>query len=330
MQKALYLLVMICLSSPLFAQVYKMQDPLAHTYSILARDSITGDLAVAVQSHWFSVGTAVSWGEAGVGVVATQSFVNTSFGIRGLALLKQGKSPQEALDELLSTDEGREVRQVAIMDAQGRVAAFTGANCIKYAGHITGSNFSVHANMMLNDKVWPAMAAAYQKNASMPLPERVLHAMQAGQAVGGDIRGKQSAAILVVKGKASNEPWNDRVMDLRVDDNPEPLKELARLIKVFRAYEHMNNGDLAVEKNDMKKAMQEYTAAEKMFPDNLEMQYWHAITLANNGSVDEAAGMLRKIYRKDDNWRLLTERLPASGLLTVNQAAFKKLTAKVK
>lgn len=309
----------------LFAQMPKPSDPFAHTYSIVARDSATGEMAVGVQSHWFSVGNAVSWAEAGVGAVATQSFVNVSFGMRGLALLKEGKSPQEALELLLSDDEAREYRQVAILDKQGRVAVHTGSKCISYAGHTSGTNFSVQANMMLNDKVWPAMAKSFEKNKQLPLAERVLTAMQAGQAAGGDIRGQQSAALLVVKGEASKQPWSDKVMDLRVDDNPEPLKELERLLTVFRAYEHMNRGDLAVEKGDMPGAMAEYTAAEKMFPDNLEMQYWHAITLANGGKVAEAAAMLKRIYKKEKNWQELTRRLPAAGLLTVPEKDLPKL-----
>jgi uncharacterized Ntn-hydrolase superfamily protein len=313
------------LSSALMAQVYSPDSPLAHTYSIVARDPETGEMAVGVQSHWFSVGTTVSWGEAGVGVVATQSFTNKSFGIRGLQLLKEGKTAQEALDILLSDDEGREVRQVAIADAKGNVATHTGNKCIKYAGHIKGNNFSVQANMMLTDKVWPAMAKAYENSKGLPLAERVLAAMEAAEKEGGDIRGKQSAALLVVKAKASNEPWNDRIVDLRVEDHQEPIKELQRLVKVQRAYEHMNNGDLAVEKGDMAKASEEYRKAESMFPDNLEMKYWHAITLANNKQVDEAVAMLKEIYKKDNNWRTLTERLPEVGLLTVSPKELEKL-----
>ncbi|MBC6990144.1 DUF1028 domain-containing protein [Hymenobacter sp. BT491] len=307
------------------AQVYSTTDPLAHTFSIVARDPATGDMAVAVQSHWFSVGTSVSWGEAGVGVVATQSFTNKSFGLRGLALLKSGKSAQQALDELLANDEGRDVRQVAILDNQGRVAVHTGKKCVDMAGHIAGKEFSVQANMMLNDKVWPAMAKAYEQNASLPLAERVLAALDAAQTAGGDIRGRQSAAVLVVRGKATEGPWADRLVDLRVDDNAAPLTELRRLLKLHRAYEHMNAGDLAVEKNDMPKAIQEYQAAEKMFPNNLEMKYWHAITLANKQQVPSALALLRPIFKEEPNWRTLTERLPKVGLLTVSDAELKQI-----
>ncbi|MCC9138445.1 DUF1028 domain-containing protein [Pontibacter silvestris] len=307
------------------AQVFKAEEPLAHTYSIVARDAKTGEMAVGVQSHWFSVGTAVSWAEAGVGAIATQSFTNKSFGPRGLELLKQGKSAEEALEILLSDDEGREVRQVAILDAQGRVAAHTGKQCIRYAGHITGQNFSVQANMMLSDKVWPAMAKSFEKSEGQPLAERVLMAMQAAEQEGGDIRGRQSAAMVVVKGKASDEPWNDRTIDLRVDDHEQPLEELARLLKVYRAYEHMNKGDVAVELGQMQKAMEEYGKAEAMFPNNLEMKYWHGITLANNGQIEEAVKILREVYRKDSNWKELTSRLPEVGLLELSPQNLKRV-----
>jgi uncharacterized Ntn-hydrolase superfamily protein len=309
----------------LSAQVFNKKEPFAHTFSILARDAVTGEMAVGVQSHWFSVGTLVPWGEAGVGVVATQSFVNKSYGAKGLALMKQGKTAPDALAELVAADEGRDVRQVAMIDTNGNVNAHTGKKCIDFATHIVGKNFSVQSNMMLNDKVCPAMAKAFEASEGKPLAERVLIALQAAQAAGGDIRGKQSAAILVVAGKSSGQSWNDKLIDLRVDDNAFPLVEMDRLLKLSRAYEHMDKGDLATEKNDMKLAMEEYGAAMKMFPKNLEMQYWTAITLANNNKLKDAAAMLQKIYKQDANWRELTKRLPKVNLLTVSDTGLKEL-----
>jgi len=297
----------------------------AHTYSIVARDPKTGEMGVGVQSHWFSVGSVVSWGEAGVGVVATQSLVNKSFGLRGLELLKQGKSPQEAIDILLSDDEGRDVRQVAILDTQGRVATHTGSKCIKQAGHIVGDNFSVQANLMLSDKVWPAMAEAYEKDNNMPLPERIIKSLEAAESVGGDIRGKQSAALLVVAGEPTEEKWEDPKIDLRIEDHTEPLKELNRLLKVYRAYEHMNKGDLAIEKGNMDNAREEYDAALKMLPENLEMIYWVAVSLANQKKIKEALILFERVFKKDENWRLLTERLPDSELLNVSEEDMKKI-----
>jgi uncharacterized Ntn-hydrolase superfamily protein len=307
------------------SQQFNASEPLAHTFSIVARDVNTGEMAVAVQSHWFSVGTVVAWGEPGVGVVATQSFVNKSFGPRGLMLLKSGKSPQEAVEILLSDDPGESVRQLAILDKTGRVATHTGKNCIAEASHKNGSDFSVQANMMLNDKVVPAMEDAWLNSSSLPLAERMIAVLSAAQGAGGDIRGKQSACLLVVKGEASGEPWNDRLIDLRVDDAEEPIKEIDRLLKVHRAYEHMNEGDLHAEHGDMKKAMEEYQAAMKMFPGNLEMQYWTAITLASNQEVARAGSMLQIIYKKDPNWRELTKRLPKAGLLNVTENELKEL-----
>jgi len=291
---------------------------LAHTYSIVARDTKTGEMGVGVQSHYFSVGSIVSWGESGVGVVATQSLVNASFGLRGLELLKQGKSPNEALDFLISEDEGRDVRQVAILDAQGRVATHTGSKCIIHAGHITGENFSVQANMMLTDKVWSAMAKSFESSTNLPLAERIIKTMEAAESVGGDIRGKQSAAILIVGGKEANNKWEDKIIDLRVEDHNKPVKELERLLKLYRAYKHMDKGDLAMEHEDMESALNEYDSALNMFPNNLEMKFWTAVTLANNEKIKEASIIFKEVFKKDNNWRLLAERLPESELLTVS------------
>jgi uncharacterized Ntn-hydrolase superfamily protein len=285
-----------------------------HTFSIVARDPNTGELGVAVQSHWFSVGPIVAWAEAGVGAVATQSFVDPSYGKNGLDLMRAGKSAPDTLKELLAKDEGREVRQVAMIDAQGRVDAWTGRNDIQAAGHIVGTNFSVQANLMLNDKVWPAMARAFE-NTKGDLAERMLAALDAAQAVGGDIRGKQSAAMIVVTGKPTGQAWKDRIFDLRVDDSAQPLQELRRLVKLQRAYNHMNAGDLAVEKKDNEGALREYSAAEKLVPDNAEMIYWHAVALVNMGRVEDSLPLFRKVFAMDRNWVTLTPRLPKSGLL---------------
>lgn len=321
-----YFILFVAITFSFLSIAQKPSDPFAHTFSIVARDAKTGEMAVAVQSHWFSVGTVVSWGEAGVGVVATQSFVNKSFGPRGLELLKQGKTPQEALDALLSDDTGKEFRQVAILDKQGRVATHTGKSCVDVASQANGENFSVQANMMLNDKVVPAMEKVWKENKQLPLAERMVAVLKAGQQAGGDIRGKQSAALLVVAPEATATPWNDRLIDLRADDSQRPIMEIERLLKVFRAYEHMNKGDYHVEKNEMQLAMDEYNKAMKMFPNNLEMQYWTAITLANNKDIVKASEMLQNIYKKDPNWRELTTRLPKVNLLTVSENDLKELT----
>lgn len=295
-----------------------------HTYSIVARDPATGHLGVAVQSHWFSVGSLVTWAEAGVGAVATQSFIDPAYGPLGLQLMRAGKNAKQALAAIIASDPGEAVRQVAMIDAQGNVAAHTGNKCIPAAGHYVGENFSVQANLMLNEKVWPAMKEAYQKT-SGDLADKMLAAMDAAQAVGGDIRGKQSAAILIVSGTNTGRPWADRVMELRVEDHPEPLHELRRLVHVHRAYQHMNAGDLAVEHNDMEKALAEYGAAQKMMPDNLEMAYWTATSLVNAGRLEESLPLFKKVFAGDPNWAELTPRLPGVGLLNVDEAGMKKI-----
>ncbi|MDL1875671.1 DUF1028 domain-containing protein [Cytophagia bacterium CHB2] len=295
-----------------------------HTYSIVARDPATGHMGVAVQSHWFSVGSLVTWAEAGVGAVATQSFIDPAYGPLGLQLMRAGKNAKQALAAIIASDPGEAVRQVAMIDAQGNVAAHTGSKCIPAAGHYVGEKFSVQANLMLNDKVWPAMKEAYQKT-SGDLTDKMLAAMDAAQAVGGDIRGKQSAAILIVSGTSTGRPWADRVMELRVEDHPEPLMELRRLVHVHRAYQHMNAGDLAVEHNDMEKALAEYGAAQKMMPDNLEMAYWTATSLVNAGRLEESLPLFKKVFAGDPNWAELTPRLPGVGLLNVDEAGMKKI-----
>lgn len=319
MRKLNFLLLFIIqfMASNLSAQSF-YKEPFAHTYSIVARDPVTGEMGVAVQSHWFSVGSVVAWGEAGVGVVATQSFVNVSFGLRGLELLKAGKTPREAVDELIANDEGRDVRQLAILDAKGNVASYTGKNCIPEAGNLIGNNFSVQANMMLNNTVWKAMAEAFE-NSTGPLAERLISSLEAAQNEGGDIRGKQSASLLIVRGESTGNAWEDKLIDLRVEDNDEPVKELKKLLRVHRAYEHMNNGDLALEKGDIDLALTEYSTAEGMFPDNLEMKFWHAVTLAGIGKVDESLPLFKEVFAGDENWRILLKRLPGVGLLNLSK-----------
>jgi uncharacterized Ntn-hydrolase superfamily protein len=297
-----------------------------HTYSIVARDAESGEMGVAVQSHWFSVGSLVTWGEAGVGVVATQSFIDPSYGPLGLALMRAGRSASQALEALKKADPHPEVRQVAMLDAKGGVAAHTGEKCIPGAGHIVGENFSVQANLMLNDEIWPAMARAFRETEG-DLAGRLLAALDAAEAVGGDIRGRQSAAILIVKGQSTGRPWADTRMNLRVEDHPEPLKELRRLVAVHRAYQHMNQGDLAIELGDAEGALREYGAAEKMFPDNREMKFWHAVALANLGRVEESLPLFREVFAGDRNWAVLLPRLPVVEILKIDEAALKKILA---
>ncbi len=319
---------LILLATVLFISLLMGQtnfvDKFVNTYSIIAVDSTTGDIGAAVQSHWFSVGSNVIWAEAGIGAVATQSLINPEFGPKGLQLMKSGKSVSEAIDILIKGDEGRDYRQVALIDAQGNSSVFTGSKCIPEAGHIHGKYFSVQANLMLRNTVWQAMENAFKKTEA-PLAERLVVALEAAEAEGGDLRGKQSAALLVVRGKSTGQVWKDRSIDLRVEDHPNPLKELKRLLKIHRAYQHMNAGDLAIEKGDEQTALREYRMAENMLPERLEVKYWHAVSLVNIGQIEQALPMFQEIFRKDENWKVLTPRLIKPGILIVEHNELEKI-----
>jgi len=297
-----------------------------NTYSIVARDADTGELGVAVQSHWFSVGSLVLWAEPGVGAVATQSFVDPSYGPLGLHLMRSGKSASQALEALTKVDEHANVRQVGMVDASGGVANFTGDMAIIEHCDIAGDDFAVQANLMWKSTVCEAMAAAYQQTGG-DLGERLMAALEAGEREGGDIRGKQSAAILVVNGDRSQPAWGGRIYDLRVEDHPEPLVELRRLLTMNRAYNLMNQGDEQMANGEIEAAVESYGAAEAILPDNHEMVFWHAVTLAGAGELEEALPMFEKAFAMWPKWRELLPRLPASGLLPDDPELLSKILA---
>ena len=305
--------VVLLAVSPATPGAPALAAPLAHTFSIVARDSITGDLGVAVQSHYFSVGPVVPWAEAGVGAVATQSLVLVDYGPNGLDLMRSGMSAQQALDSLLRADAHNEGRQVAMVDAQGGVAAYTGRACIPDAGHDCGAQYSVQANLMANERVWPAMAKAYE-DAPGDLADRLLAALDAAEHAGGDIRGRQSAAIVVVKARSSGKPWADRLFDLRVEDGAEPLKELRRLVRLRRAYNLEDAGDNAIAERRPEEAMRHYEEAMRLAPDVVELQFWAAVSMYTNGRRQEALPLFRKVFAKEARWVPLVERLPKAGL----------------
>jgi uncharacterized Ntn-hydrolase superfamily protein len=341
------LLCLLVLAQPAFAQLRPV-----HTYSIVARDPATGQMGVAVQSHWFGVGQIVPWAEAGVGAVATQSFVDPSYGKLGLELLRAGKSAPDSLRALLSADAACEVRQVGFVDATGVVATFTGARDIAAAGAIAGNatatsdvtcgaaggrlivgrDFAVQANLMANERVWPAMERAYSQ-AKGDLAERMLAALDAAEAAGGDIRGRQSAALVVVNAKSTGRAWQDRAFDLRVDDHPQPLAELRRLVALQRAYNHMNAGDVAVEHKNHEAALREYSAAEQIAAStpgipqsrHAEMLYWHAVALVNMKRNEEALPIFARAFQLEPSWRELTPRLVRSGLLPDDPALISRI-----
>lgn len=315
------LLFVLCFSTLVLAEG-KIRP--VSTYSIVAYDRETGQLGVAVQSHWFSVGPIVPWVESGIGAIATQSFVEVSYGPLGLELLRAGKSSEEALNALLEADKNRDVRQVAFVDAQGRVAVHTGKNCIPEAGHHIGEGFTCQANLMLKNTVWDAMAKAFQRTKG-ELADRLLAALEAAEAEGGDIRGKQSAALIVVKGESSGVWWKDRLFDLRIEDHPTPVKELKRLLKLNKAYNHMNLGDEYLTENKIEEAMKAYTKAMAMYPDNAEMIFWPAVTLAASGNVEKSLPLFKKVFAMDANWAILLPRLPRVGQLPDDEALIRKI-----
>lgn len=306
--------------------------PAAATYSIVARDPETGALGVAVQSHWFQVGTSVPWARAGVGAVATQSFVNPAYGPKGLALMRQGVPAPQALEWLLAQDSGRQVRQVGMIDAQGRVSAWTGEDCIEAAGHLIGEGFSVHANLMDRDTVPAAMAAAYRQALEAGVgdfAERLLLALEAAEREGGDIRGRQSAALLIVRAEPTGEPWRDTLVDLRVDDSPQPLEELRRLLVRHRAYDLMNAGDEAMAEEDFARAERLYSEAAAMAPEMAELPFWKAVTLYASGRQEEALAVFRQVFAGDEGerWVRLVPRLPAAGLLPDDPQQIERILA---
>jgi len=298
----------------------------AHTFSIVAIDRQTGEMGAAVQSHWFSVGSSVIWAESGVGAICTQSFIEASYGPLGLDFMRAGKSAEDALAGLLRADKYEGVRQVAFLDNQGQVAAHTGKSCIPEAGHIVGDGFGCQANLMLKNTVWSAMAKAFEGTKG-ELVDRLMAALEAAQDEGGDIRGKQSAAIIVVKGKSSGAPWKDRLYDLRVEDNPAPLVELKRLIRLNKAYNFMNKGDELLTEGKVEEGMKAYTQAMNMYPDDAEMTFWPAATLASLGKVEESLPLFKKVFAIDPNWAILVPRLPQVGQLPKDKGLIKKILA---
>lgn len=296
-----------------------------NTYSIVAYDSATGEFGAAVQSHYFKVSDVI-WVEAGVGAVATQSLVDFAYGPLGLAMMKNGKSAKQALDGLLASDSSFQVRQVAMIDRNGVVATHTGNKCIAEAGHQVGKFYSVQANLMRNNTVWGAMAQAFEKTKG-DLAERMMAALEAAQKEGGDIRGMQSAAMVVVSGKPTGMIWKDRTIDIRVDDSPLPLLELRRLLNISRAYRHMDRGDEYITDKKFDSANFEYATAAELAPGNPEILFWHAQTLVMAGEIERALPIFKEVFKADSSWRTLVPRLVNSDLLPEDEKIISKILA---
>jgi uncharacterized Ntn-hydrolase superfamily protein len=302
--------------------IIKPMNKLISTYSITAVDPAAGEMGVAVQSHFFSVGSAVPWLRPGVGAVATQSMVNLQFGPDGLSLLEKGFAPRETVAQLIAQDQGRSWRQLAVIDASGEAAAWTGEKCIREAGHLTGPGYSLQANMMLKPGVPEAMRAAYLSSKGL-LSSRMLAALVAAQAAGGDIRGRQSAAMTIVSTTASGIAEEERILDLRVEDNPDPLQELARLLALHEGYRMLEKGDNAVSSGNPAEAAGYYRKAEAMVPDKLEPRFWHGVGLLQAGLTEKALSLLEPIFFEDPRWKELLLRLPEADLLKLDEKTMK-------
>ena len=290
------------------------------TYSIVARDAKTGEFGVAVQSHYFQVGPTVPWAIAGIGAVATQSRVNVSYGPLGLEYLRAGYTAAQALKALTSGDSQPEIRQCAIVDAAGNVAAHTGSKCIAAAGHQLGDGFSCQANLMEKDTVWAAMAEAFTST-DAPLAERLMAALEAAEAEGGDIRGKQSAAMLVVSGTPTGRSWEDRTIDLRVEDAAEPLPELRRLLRIKRAVQTVAEADRLALAGDKPGAAKKRREGLALAPEMIELRFWTGLTMAEAGDVDGAITLLDEVVRKDPRWLETVRRLVAVDRVSQELAA---------
>jgi uncharacterized Ntn-hydrolase superfamily protein len=297
---------------------------LVSTYSIVAIDKKAKQMGVAVQSHWFSVGSVVSWGEAGVGVVATQAFVDVSYGPLGIALMRAGKSPKQALRSLLSGDKRPEVRQVAMLDASGRVASHTGVKCLPEAGGEKLDGLSAQANLMSSKKVWPAMVSAFGRSIG-PLSHRLMSALEAAEKEGGDRRGRQSAAMLIVSTKVHADPWRGRLVDLRVEDHGRPLTELRRILTVREAYDHANRGDDLMTEGKIAAAIREYGLASRKAPHLEELKFWEGVALLDRGHKDRARPLLKEAFKAREDWKSVLSLLPKYGLLHVKRSVINAL-----
>ena len=282
------------------------------TMSIIARDPQTGELGVAVESHYFSVGPVCPWAEAGIGAVATQATAEPLYGQLGLEMMRYGKDAPAVLKALLAADSASETRQVAMIDARGNVAAHTGSRITAAAGHLTGKNYSAQGNTMSSEKVWPAMARAFEQKTG-DLVDRLLAALEAGQEAGGDIRGQQTAAIIVVSGTSTRRPWKDRIFDLRVEDSPQPITELKRLVRLQRAYRLAFKGDDSASEKNWDQAIDSYRKAVALAPEKEELRYGLATVLLQAGRDEESLPIFRQVFREHPVWVEITKRNVISG-----------------
>jgi uncharacterized Ntn-hydrolase superfamily protein len=295
------------------------------TYSIVARDPATGRLGLAVQSHYLGVGPVVPWLEAGVGAVATQAFVEISYGPIGLELLRNRRSAAEVVAALVAGDPRAEERQVGVVDAEGRAAAHTGGETIPRAGHQVGEGYTVQGNLLHSDTCWPSMAKAYEESTAegLPFSERLLRALEAAERTGGDVRGRQSSALVIVEGELQPAPWRGRLLDVRVDDHPDPLAELRRIVNLAECYALLDDdGEAARAGRDEE---ERYAEARRRAPEATELAFWMGVELAKRGDLEAARRELAIAFAADSRWRTTLERLPAAK--RIDAAVVRRLLA---
>lgn len=295
------------------------------TYSIVARDAKSGQLGVAVQSHYFSVGSVVTWARAGVGAVATQAMAEVSYGPLGLEMMAAGKTAEESLRSLLEKDRRKETRQVAMVDSEGRVAAHTGAECIPFAGNLSGDGYSCQGNIMRSERVWKEMGRAYERAMDLPLPERLISALEAGEKAGGDARGKQSSALLVVEGKRMKTAWEGRLVELRVEDHAEPIEELKRLLRYHRGYEWVDKGDRYLSSKKYREALDAYGKGLKMVPEVRELRYWVGVSMLKTKERSKGIAMLRKVFKEEPEWTRITKRMAKARTFAMDPKSLQEL-----
>jgi uncharacterized Ntn-hydrolase superfamily protein len=280
------------------------------TYSIVARDPKTGRFGVAVQSHFLAVGRVVPWLEAGVGAIATQASVNVSFGPIGLELLRAGRSADEVVAALIASDPGAQLRQLGVVDARGRAASFTGSETIPAAGHQVHDGFTVQGNLLERETCWPAMSSAYLEAADEPFTERLLRALEAAEREGGDVRGRQSAAIMIVDGSVKPSAWQGRLMDLRIEDHPDPVPELRRLVTLQGAYDLLDDDSDAAEAGISEE--ERYAMSRRQAPDAYELVFWMGLEYAKRGDLERARQELSAAFAADRRRRTTLEHHAAA------------------
>jgi uncharacterized Ntn-hydrolase superfamily protein len=297
------------------------------TYSIVARDPETGRLGVAVQSHFLGVGPVVPWLEPGVGAIATQARVDVSYGPIGLELLRNGRKAEQVVAALIAGDLTPQIRQVGVVDAEGGAAAFTGTETIPAAGHLVRDGFTVQGNLLERDTCWPAMATAYEAalGEGLPFSERLLRALEAAEGEGGDVRGRQSAAITIVESTLQPNPWKGRVLDARVDDHPDPVPELRRLVDLYESYALFDEeGDAA---RAGRSEADRYAEARRRTPEAMELAFWMGIEHAKRGELDAARRELRIAFAADARWRTTLQHLADAGREGMTPELATQLTA---